>query len=237
MVVVLLVVVVLLLLVDNYCGIRIRLLIKLLLKVLLLLLLLQIETHILTVSSTPVDLDGGLGGLLLAQLLTVRIQLGHPICAQIHLHHQRLHDAFVFHRLGGQDNGEQFAGRDSAQVQIPRQPLHNALELELGVLVGMVLQFAHLVLGPRQHRFEFPDLRRLQLPAHDHLDHRFGEMQELRALEQRVRLALHERQDHVDQLGGGCVAPVVVLQRDEHRPIRLVQHPSRRHEATVCHLC
>lgn len=197
------------------CGLRIRLLGLLLL--LLLGLLIQIETHILTVSSTPVDLDGGLGGLLLAQLLTVRIQLGHAIGAQVHLDHERLHDAFVLHRLGGQDDGEQLAGRDAAQVEVARQPLHDALELELRVLVRMILQLAHLVLGPRQHRLELADLRRLQLAAHDHLDHRLGQVQELRALEQRVRLALHERQYHVDQLGGGCVAPVVVLQRDQHR--------------------
>lgn len=157
----------------GHCGIRIRLLIMLLV-LLLLLLVIQIETHILTVSSTPVDLDGGLGGLLLAQLLTIRIQLGHPVGPQIHLHHERLHDAFVLHRFGGQDDGEQFAGRDPAQIQITRQPLHNAFELELGVLVRMIFQFAHLVLGPRQHCLKLSYLGRLQLPAHDHLHHRFG---------------------------------------------------------------
>lgn len=146
------------------------------------------------------DLHVGLGGLLLSQLLTVRIQLGHSIGAEIHLHHERLHDPFVFHRLRWQHYGEQFAGRDAAQVQVARQSLHDALELELRILVGMILQFGHLVLGPGQHRLEFAYLRRLQLTAHYHLHHRLGQIEELRAFEQRVRLALHERQYHVDQL-------------------------------------
>ncbi len=51
-----------------------------------------------------------------------------------------------------------------------------------------------------------------QVPVHDQLNHGFGELQEVLGFEDGAGTGLHEGEDHVDQLAGWAVSPVVVLQ-------------------------
>ena len=60
------------------------------------------------------------------------------------------------------------------------------------------------------------DFLDFQVSVHDELNHRLRELQELRAVEDGQGPRLDEGQDHVDQLRGGAIPPVVVLQRVQH---------------------
>lgn len=169
----------------------------------------QLQSHI----------DAVAGLLLHALLELLQVVLLQPEHARVRLVHQRLQYALVLHRLGRQHDLDQLLRRDLLQLQVARQPLHDAAEL---LAVGGrrrcgALPLGHPVVGPRQHRLELADLCAAEVAAHDHLHHGLAEAEEVRPRQHRHRAELRVRDDHVHQLGGGRVAPVVVLQRDQHR--------------------
>lgn len=110
---------------------------------------------------------------------------------------------------------DELLGRYPVQFQVSAESLHDALELDLRVDLAR-LPVLDPVLRPLEHRLELLDLAHLQSPAHDHLNHRLAQREEVRILEQLVSSGLDEREDHVDQLRGGRVSPTVVLQRAQH---------------------
>ena len=67
-----------------------------------------------------------------------------------------------------------------------------------------------------QREFVLVDLLDFKVSVHDQLDHRLGEFQKVLGVKDGQGPRLDEGQDHVDQLRGGAVAPVVVLQGVQH---------------------
>ena len=67
-----------------------------------------------------------------------------------------------------------------------------------------------------QREFVLVDLLDFKVSVHDQLDHRLGEFQKVLGVKDGQGPRLDEVQDHVDQLRGGAVAPVVVLQGVQH---------------------
>lgn len=74
----------------------------------------------------------------------------------------------------------------------------------------------HFILRPRQHRFELPDLRYLEVAAHDHLHHALAEIEKVFGYEKRISSRLDKGQYHIDEFTCWRVSPVVILQWDEH---------------------
>lgn len=104
--------------------------------------------------------------------------------------------------------------RYPVKLEIAAQSLHDTLELDIGVDVrGLGL---NAVFRPAEHRLELLDLDDLEAAAHDQLHHGFAEGEEVRILEELEGSRLDERHDHVDELGGRGVAPVVVLEGAQH---------------------
>lgn len=137
------------------------------------------------------------------------------IHSRIRLIHERLQYPLVLNCFRRQNNFDELLRRNAMELQVPRQALHNAAEFHFGV--GFRRHFLFdFVLGPGQHGLKLPNFGNLQIPAHYHLHHALAEVQEVGHVEQCVRLGLDECQYHVDQLGRGRVAPVVVLERYQH---------------------
>lgn len=155
--------------------------------------------------------------LLLEPLLTgFQIGVLYAVHARIGLKHERLENALVLDSLAGQHDLDEILRRDAVESKVAGQPLHGAPEFDLGVNPGRGSTCAYLVLGPLQHGLEFAHLGHLEIARHDHLHDGLGQRQEVGTLEHLTRPRLDEQQDHVDQLGGAGVAPVIVLQEAQH---------------------
>ena len=121
--------------------------------------------------------------------------------------------------------------RNSIELQIPWKSIHACSEVGLGVRFVLVTLLLYHVLRPFQHSFKLMDLRYFEVSRHDHGDHSFGEIKKVWIVEdsERPRRTLkraklcwkkipgfYESKDHVDQLTGRAVPPVIALQRNQH---------------------
>lgn len=69
---------------------------------------------------------------------------------------------------------------------------------------------------PSQHNLELVNFWDVKLSANNGLKHGFGQFQELLPVEEGDCPGVDELENHVDEFGGGGVAPVVVLKYVQH---------------------